>query len=53
MKNERTPRTLADCQWRTGYQSANPQPRSNWAGWWLAVVIGVSLALVLAYGGRA
>jgi hypothetical protein len=52
VKNERTPRTLADCQWLTGYQSANPAPRP-WGGWWLAVVIGVSLALVLAYGGRA
>jgi hypothetical protein len=35
----------------TGYSSARLESRS-WAGWWLAVAIGIALALMLAYGGR-
>lgn len=53
MKNERTPRTLSEASFVTGYTSASPAPRGNWSGWWLAVAIGVALACVLAYGGRA
>ena len=32
MKNERTPRTLADCQWVTGYSSARREA-NEWARW--------------------
>lgn len=53
MRNERTPRTLSECQFVTGYSSASPSPQGRWSGWWLAVAIGIALALVLAYGGRA
>ena len=51
-RNERTPRTLADTIYCTGYSSASPAPRS-WSGWWLAVIIGAALAAVLVYGGKA
>lgn len=40
-----TPRTLADCQWATGYSSAQP-PRTA-ASIALAISIGVLLALAL------
>ena len=50
-RNERTPRTLADCQWRTGYRCAEVQQPSRWPSIALAVFIGASLALTLVYGG--
>lgn len=52
MRNERTPRTLSECVFVTGYTSASLHRPSRWAGWWLAVAIGIALALVLAYGGQ-
>lgn len=48
MKNTRTPRTLSDCQFVTGYQSAQPQP-SRLADWLLATLIGAGLALALVH----
>lgn len=53
MRNERAPRTLADCSWTTGYTSANPRPRQwprDWKSYALAVAVGVALALTIAYG---
>lgn len=50
-----TPRTLADCTFTQGYQSAYPNPHgeSLWevlAGYALAVAIGVGLAACLFFG---
>ena len=54
MKNIRTPRTIADSTFATGYRAATFVSRSDRvAGYVLAVVIGASLALVVAYGGRS
>ena len=57
-RNERTPRTLADCSWQTGYASAqlprDPVPAiERIAGVLLAVAIGVFAALLLAHGLNA
>ena len=54
MKNERTPRTLADCSWQTGYASAQfhrePAPLSQRIyGVLLAVAIGIFAALLLVH----
>lgn len=53
-RNERTPRTLSDCSWHTGYASAqlhrDPIPATERAaGVLLAVVIGVLLAVSLVH----
>lgn len=48
MKNVTTPRTLAQCQFVTGYQSANPKP-SRAADWSLATVIGICIAVALVH----
>lgn len=54
MKNLRTPRTLADSSFETGYSAATfPNRRDRVAGYVLAVVIGVALTLTIVYGGRA
>lgn len=53
MKNLRTPRTLADSSFETGYSAAQIAPRRDRvAGYVLAVVIGVALTLTVIYGGR-
>jgi ABC-type nitrate/sulfonate/bicarbonate transport system permease component len=48
-----TPRTLADCQWTSGYTTLpiqSPVSRSErLAGVFLAVVIGIATALMLAH----
>lgn len=51
MKNLRTPRTLADSSFETGYSAVSPR-RSDWRSYVLAVVIGVALTLTVIYGGR-
>lgn len=54
MKNIRTPRTLADSTFETGYSAATfVSRRDRFAGYVLAAAIGVALTLVLVYGGRA
>lgn len=54
MKNIRTPRTLADSTFATGYRAATfVSRRDRVAGYILAVVIGASLALTVIYGGQA
>ena len=42
MRNERAPRTLADCSWQTGYASAEFR-RGDRSPWWLAVVLACGL----------
>ena len=54
MKNERTPRTLADCSWQTGYASAPlrrmPISQANRIyGVLLAVAIAVFAALLAVH----
>lgn len=54
MKNIRTPRTLADSSFETGYSTVQFVPRRDRvAGYILAVVIGVTLTLTVIYGGQA
>lgn len=54
MKNIRTPRTLADSSFETGYSAVSfPNRRDRIAGYVLAAVIGVTMTLVVMYGGRA
>lgn len=50
MKNERAPRTLAEAEFWTGYQSINPKPEPSpqWWSWALATAIGVSFGYLLA-----
>ena len=51
MKNYTTPRTLSECQFVSGYAIANTEPRwEKFAGYALAVVIGVALAALLFAG---
>jgi hypothetical protein len=45
-RNERTPRTLAECQWHTGYPTVSRRA-SQAANYAMAVFIGVALASVL------
>jgi len=48
-----TPRCLADCTFVTGHSTMHNTPEPLWeiiAGYVLAIVIGVALALVLFYG---
>ena len=47
MKNDRTPRTLADSSFDVGYQSAQPRSHSRPSDWILATCIGAGLALWL------
>jgi len=47
-RNERTPRTLADCQWHTGYPVAS-RTASRAADYLLAAAIGASLAAVIFF----
>jgi hypothetical protein len=53
VKNVNTPRTLADCEFTSGYQSARfsvkPTKGERIAGVFVAVVVGVLLALVLVH----
>jgi len=44
-----TPRTLADCQWTTGYSAATPPRSDTAASIALAISIGVLLALALMH----
>jgi hypothetical protein len=47
----RTPRSLNDCSWSSGYYSGQKESTAEKvAGIGLAIVIGVALALVLFYG---
>ena len=53
-----TPRTLADCQFTYGYTSVRPMAYreaswEKWAGYALAVFIGVGLAYALFTGWSA
>jgi hypothetical protein len=51
--NFKTPRTLNECQWTPGYQSIPSDKEPTWqvvAGYVLAIVIGVGLAVVLFLG---
>ena len=41
MRNERTPRTLADSSFTTGYQRAHIPQTDRIAGWLLAIAIGI------------
>ena len=53
MRNERTPRTLAECQWISGYTQAHLHEitaTERIAGRLLAVAIGIAIGLVLMYG---
>lgn len=51
MKNYTTPRTLSECNFATGYPLANTEPTwEKFAGYALAVVIGVALAALLFRG---
>jgi hypothetical protein len=47
-----TPRTLNECNWTPGYQSlSNKEPLwETIAGYILAIVIGISLAMALFFG---
>lgn len=54
MKNIRTPRTLADSTFATGYRAAAfVSRRDRVAGYLLATLIGVALAVTVMYGGRS
>jgi hypothetical protein len=44
-----TPRTLAECQWTTGYSSSRPPRGDTAASIALAISIGVLLALALVH----
>lgn len=46
MKNERTPRTLADCEFKIGYRQSRLEKTADVL---FAVLIGVVLAVLLAY----
>lgn len=50
MRNERTPRTLSECQFWTGYPivraASSPSPR--WLNWTAAIGIGAYLGYLLA-----
>ena len=50
MKNERTPRTLAECQFWCGYPIVRAQPAhgSRFLDWSLALAIGVAIGTLLA-----
>lgn len=51
MKNIRTPRTLADSTFETSYPAIPiARKRDRIAGYLLAVVIGVALAVTVMYG---
>lgn len=51
MKNYTTPRTLSECNFATGYPLANTEPKwEQYAGYVLAIVIGVVLAALLVKG---
>lgn len=48
MKNERTPRTLAECQFTVGHAEARPAARSaHIADIVVAVIFGLSILAVL------
>jgi hypothetical protein len=49
MKNVTTPRMLADCTFRTGYQTAQLPQRSRLADVLLATAIGAVLAVALVH----
>jgi hypothetical protein len=52
MRNERTPRTLAESHFVTGYRSARPRPPSRFervADVLLAIAIGLFIALGAAH----
>lgn len=52
MRNERTPRTLAESSFVTGYQRAHIPQTDRIAGWLLAIAIGiVCCAMAIHYLG--
>ena len=46
MKNTRTPRTLADSQFTTGYSRAELLQREAWANRWLYRIAAVAFAVI-------
>lgn len=52
MKNERTPRTLSECEYTTGYPTV-PRPAAKGSVWLailLCLVAGVSFGVLIALG---
>jgi len=49
MKNYRTPRTIAECNFDTGYPTAYISKTDAVLGWCLAGAIGIGLGLFLAF----
>ena len=46
MKNTRTPRTLAESEFVTGYSSAELLKREAWANKWLYRIAAVAFAVI-------
>ena len=49
MKNYRTPRTIAECNFDTGYPIAYISDTDRILGWCLAGAIGIGLGLLVAF----
>ena len=49
MRNERTPRTLAECQWVSGYARAHIPQSDRIAGRLLAIAIGLASGAMLVH----
>lgn len=49
MKNYRTPRTLAECQWITSYPQAQISRRDRIGGRLLAVAMGLAAAMLIVW----
>lgn len=48
-KNERTPRTLAECQWITSYPQARISRRDRIGGRLLAIAMGLAAAVLIVW----
>ncbi len=49
MKNYRTPRTLSECEFTSGYPIAYISDTDRILGWCLAGAIGIGLGLLVAF----
>ena len=49
MKNLTTPRTLAECQWTSGYPQAQISRRDRIGGRLLAVAMGLAAAVLIVW----